>query len=181
MVIANKLNLTLVKNAPVIIIKYKEKFAEDAKKCLESVFADIRKNQDEIVSPIVKIKKNQLAGLKQKLEAEEQILKILRSKKLNFDFSDQNLAASILLATVLSSADKIGNLIIQINKLELELAEFQTSSTSLIVPIYAPNIRIEPKQTLITLGSGIAGGVLIIVFLLGRKTWSNLQNLKTIQ
>ena len=179
--IANGLNPTLAKNAPIITIKYKEKSAEDAKKCLESVLADVRKNQDEIATPILQTKKNQLANLKQKLEAAEQILKALPSKKPNFDFSDPKFSAStLLLATTLSKENEVKDLRTQINDLEIALAEPQTKSASLTAPIYAPNLRVEPKRTLITLGSGIASGVLVIIFLLGRKTWSNLQKPKTI-
>ena len=179
--IANGLNPTLAKNAPIITIKYKEKSAEDAKKCLESVLADVRKNQDEIATPILQTKKNQLANLKQKLEAAEQILKALPPKKRNFDFPDSKFSASALLwATTLSKENEVKDLLTQINDLEIALAEPQTKSAYLTTPIYAPNFPIEPKRTLITLGSGIAGIMLVIVFLLGRKTSANLQKPKPI-
>ncbi len=179
--IANGLNPTLAKNAPIITIKYKEKSAEDAKKCLESVLADVRKNQDEIATPILQTKKNQLANLKQKLEAAEQILKALPSKKPNFDFSDPKFSASaLLLATTLSKENEVRDLRTQINDLEVALAEPQTKSASLTVPIYAPNLRVEPKRTLITLGSGVTSSFLVLILLLGRKTWAGLNKPKQI-
>lgn len=178
--IANGLNPTLTKNASIITIRYKEKSAEDAKKCLESVLADIRKNQDEIATSILQTKKNQLANLKQKLETGEKLLKTLNSKKLDFDFSEPKFSAStLLLATTLSKENEVKDLSLQIRDLEMSLAEPQTKSASFIVPVYAPNLRIEPKRTLITLGSGIAGGALIIIFLLGKKRFVlNFRNLK---
>ncbi len=56
-VLANGLNPSLAKNAPIISIKYNGRTAEDAKKCLESVLVNIRKNQDEIATPILETKK----------------------------------------------------------------------------------------------------------------------------
>lgn len=168
--IAKELKPTLAKGAPIISVSYKDKNIDDAKKCLESVLYDIRTNQNEIAKPIFEQKKNQLSNLKQKLESAEQITKLLSSKKPNFDFSDSKFSAStLLLATTLSKENEVKDLRTQINDLEIALAEPQTKETYLTTPINAPNIRVEPKRSLIALGLIIGGVFLAIGFLILRR------------
>ena len=169
-VIANGLNPTLAKGAPIISISYKDKNIDDAKKCLESVLNDIRINQNEIAKPIFEQKKNQLLNLKQKLESAEQITKVLSSKKPNFDFSDSKFSAStLLLATTLSKENEVNDLRAQINDLEIALAEPQTKETYLTTPINAPNIRIDQKKSIKVLVSVFGGVFLAIGFLILRR------------
>ena len=166
--IANGLKPTLALGTPFLSISYKEKNIDDAKKCLESVLNDIRTNQNEIVKPILELKKNQLSNLKQKLESAEQITKLLSSKKPNFDLSDSQFSAStlLLLATTLSKENEVKDLRTKINDLEILLAEPQTKETYLITPINAPNTRVEPKRSLIAFGSVIGGVLLTISYLI---------------
>jgi len=174
--IANGLKPTLSKGAPFISISYKDKNIDDAKKCLESVLNDIRTNQNEIAKPILEQRKNQLSNLKQKLESAEQITKLLSSKKPNFDFSDSKFSAStLLLATTLSKENEVKDLRTQINDLEIALAEPQTKETYLTTPISAPNIRVEPKRSLIALGSIVGGVFLAIGFLIVRRGWAKIK------
>lgn len=168
--IASGLKPTLAKTAPIISISYKDKNIDDAKKCLESVLNDIRINQNEIAKPIFEQKKNQLSNLKQKLESAEQIIKLLPTKKPNFDFSDSKFSAStLLLATTLSKENEVKDLRAQINDLEIALTEPQTKETYLTTPINAPNIRVEPKRSFIALGSIIGGAFLAIGYLIVRR------------
>ena len=177
--IANGLNPTLSKSAPIISISYKDKNIDNAKKCLESVLNDIRTNQSEIAKPIFDQKKNQLLNLKQKLESAEQITKLLSSKELNFDFSDSKFSAStLLLATTLSKENEVKDLRVQINGLETALAEPQTKEAYLTTPINAPNVRVEPKISLIVLGSVIGGVFLAIGFLIVRRGWAKIKATK---
>ena len=177
--IANGLKPTLSKGAPIIIISYKDKNIDNAKKCLESVLNDIRTNQSEIAKPIFDQKKNQLLNLKQKLESAEQITKLLYSKTLNFDFSDSKFSAStLLLATTLSKENEVKDLRVQINDLETALAESQTKEAYLTTPINAPNVRVEPKRSLIVLGSVIGGVFLAIGFLIVRRGWAKIKATK---
>ena len=174
--IANGLKPTLSNGAPIISISYKDKNIDDAKKCLESVLNNIRTNQNEIAKPILEQRKNQLSNLKQKLESAEQITKLLSSKKPNFDFSDSKFSAStLLLATTLSKENEVKDLRTQINDLEIALAEPQTKETYLTTPINAPNIRVEPKRSLIALGSIVGGVFLAIGFLIVRRGWAKIK------
>lgn len=178
-VIAKALKPALVKGAPIINISYKEKNIDDARKCLESVLNDIRVNQNAIAKPILEQKNNQLANLKQKLESAEQITKILSSKKPNFDFSDSKFSAStLLLATTLGKENEVKDLRTQINDLEIALAEPQTKETYLTTPINAPNIRVEPKRSLIVFGSIISGVFLAIGFLVLRRGLAKAKDFK---
>lgn len=174
--IVNGLKPTLSIGAPIIRISYKDKNIDDAKKCLESVLNDIRTNQNEIAKPILEQRKNQLSNLNQKLESAEQITKLLSSKKPNFDFSDSKFSAStLLLATTLSKENEIKDLRTQINDLEIALTEPQTKETYLTTPINAPNIRVEPKRSLIALGSIVGGVFLAIGFLIVRRGWAKIK------
>ena len=177
--IASGLKPTLAKGAPIISVSYKDKNIDDAKKCLESVLNDIRINQNEIAKPIYEQKRNQLLNLKQKLESAEQITKILSSKKPNFDFSDSKFSAStLLLATSLSKENEVKDLRTQINDLEIALAEPQTKEAYLTTPINAPNVHVEPKRSLIALGSVIGGVFLAIGFLMIRRGLAKVKDSK---
>jgi LPS O-antigen subunit length determinant protein (WzzB/FepE family) len=168
--IANRLKPTLSRNAPIISITYKDKSTEDAKKCLEGVLNDIRSNQNILAKPILETRNNQLANLKQKLESAEKISKVLSIKNPSFDFSDSKFSAStLLLATTLNKENEIKDLRTQIRDSEIALAEPQTKEAFLTTPIYAPSVRVEPKRTMIVLLFGIAGLVLAIAYLLGRR------------
>lgn len=174
--IAKAIKPTLSKTAPIISITFKDKSSEDAKRCLESILNEIRTNQNVLAKPILESRNNQLATLRQKLESAEKISKILSTKNPSFDFSDSKFSAStLLLATTLSKENEVKDLRTQISDLEIALAEPQTKEAFLTTPIYAPSARVEPKRSLIVLLGGIIGGVLAVVFLLGRKGLSKVQ------
>ena len=176
MAIVNGIKPTLAKNAPIITISYKDRNSDDAKKCLESVLNDVRNNQNQIAQPMLVQKNNQVSNLKQKLESAEKISKMLSTKNPNFDFSDSKFsAATLLLATTLSKLNEGQDLRTQINDLELALAEPQTKEAFLTTPIYAPNVRIEPKISLLALVSVIGGMVLVIGVLMVRRVWAKIK------
>jgi len=66
----------------------------------------------------------------------------------------------------------------KISNLQLNLEAPLTIPTAISLPIYSRDLPVEPKRAFITLGSGITGSVFVIVFLLSRKMWSKLKNLK---
>ena len=169
--LAKHLNPVVAKNAPIITISYTEKDITRAKKCLESVLGDIRVNQSEISKPILDSKRNQLDNLRQKLASAEDVIKSLASNKRNFDFSDSKFSAStLLLATTLNKENEIKDLRTQINDMEITLAEPQTKEAYLVTPIYAPNVIVEPKRTLIVILASIIGCILVMgVFFLKDK------------
>jgi len=170
--LAKKLNLKLNKNAPVITITSKEKSIEDARKCLESVLDNIRINQNMLVKPLLETKNKQLDNSKRSLESAENLSEMLLSKYKNFNFSDpQFSAAALLLATTLNNDILLKDLRTQVSDLEIQLAPPRTKEAFFTTPIYASSVRVEPSAILMVLLGGIAGGVLAIAYLVGRRVW----------
>jgi LPS O-antigen subunit length determinant protein (WzzB/FepE family) len=174
--IARSIKPTLSKTAPIVSISFRSNSADDAKKCLESILEEISNDQNTLSKPIIETKNNQLINLRLKLESAESATKLLLSKNQNFNFSDTKFSAStLLLATTLNKENEVKDLRTQINDLDLLLSKPQTKAASLIKPIYAPSLKVEPKRSLIILLSIIVGGVLAIVYLLGRRMWVKMQ------
>lgn len=171
-VIAKNLKPTLSKTTPIISFSYKEKSREGAQKCLESILNDISNNQKVFAMPILEIKKNQLANLKQKLDAAERDIQILSNKYSGFDFSDAKFSASVLLlSTTFSKEDEIKNLRTQISDLELSLTEPLTKETFLTTPIFAPKQTVSPERALILMGGVAAGLFFGLLLMIGKRSW----------
>jgi len=170
-VLIEKLKPTLVKNTTYVSVAYKDKTVEIAKNCLTGVLNDIRNSQSELAHPIIEARKNQLVTLKSKLEDIDHTLKtVFSSKNLNFDIIDTKFSASALLfATVLAKENEVKDLRISIRDLELALAEPQTKPAYLVTPIYSSGLKVEPKRTLIVVGSVFAGALLMILYALIKK------------
>ncbi len=176
--LSKRLNPTLSKTAPFITISYKSKSPEIAKNCLINVIADIATQQNEIAKPLLDTKKNQLNSLKDKLLQTENLTKSLSLKApKNFDFNDSKFSAnSLLLATLLNKESEMSDLQNEVNNAEIALIEPQTKGTYLTTPIYMPNVPVEPKVSLIILGSALAGLFLGIIVLLIKKSWRKIYN-----
>jgi uncharacterized protein involved in exopolysaccharide biosynthesis len=171
-VIAKTLKPTLAKTAPIITISYREESPEDAQKCLESVLDDVRSNQSLLAKPIFESKTNQLLNLKLKLESAEKIVKILPKNNAGFDFSDSKFSAStLLLATTLSKENEIKDLRTAINDLEMALLEPQTRGAFLTTPIYAPQQKVSPKQSIILIGGLVAGLFIGLLLMMGKRAY----------
>ena len=166
--IVKNLKPTIAKSAPILNLSIKAGSSDKAKKCLESLVNNIKKTQNEIAKPLFEHKKIMLLDLKNDLELVENLIKGSARKKQNFDVSDSDL----LIAAMLSSNFEFLRLRKQINDLEMALAEPQTKEAFTITPVYSPGIRVEPKRSLIVIGSVIGGVVLVIGFLIARRRWA---------
>lgn len=165
------------KNAPIVNITFRGKSADIARDCLASVIADVKRNQGVLLKPILDTKKSQLFALQQKLEIAEKLITLLPVKNKEFVFDDPKFSGSaLLLATLLAKESEIKDLRNQINDMQIALAEPQTKGTSLVTPIYAPDIKAEPKPLLVLLSSAIAGIFLGILLWAGKKTFSGKEN-----
>jgi uncharacterized protein involved in exopolysaccharide biosynthesis len=170
--IAKNLKPILSKNAPIISVSYIQESREVAQKCLESIFNDVRNNQNLLTKPIIESKRNQLTNLKQKLDATEKLIKILPKQSLNFDFSDTKFSAStLLLATTLIKENELSYFRAQINDLEFSLMEPLTKEAFLITPIYVPKQKVSPNRTLILIGGVVSGLFLGLLFMIGKRSW----------
>lgn len=162
------------KNAPIVTIKFQAETANIAQVCLESVVADIRKRQSALMAPILDVKKNQLLTLRQKLDAAERLITLLPIKKGRFVFDDTKPSGSaLLLGTLLAKDNETRELRSQINDLQIALAEPQTKLTTLVTPIYAPNVKVEPKPVFVILVAVLGGLVLGVLLWAGKILFSS--------
>lgn len=174
--LAKALKPMLEKTVPIISISYKSTSPEKAKICLENVLNDIRKQQDEVSAPLLKIRRTQLSTLKEKLEATEAVLKVLDPKKPRFDINDSKFSASaLLLATTLGKDSEAKDLRAQVNDLETTLSEPQTKQAYLATPIYAPNDPANHKPMLVVFLALMTGTLVGSGYVLGRRVWANIQ------
>ena len=169
--LAKELRPTAIKNAPIINVRFRGQSPNDAQRCLESVLADIRKDQDYLAKAALEIRQAELRVLQTKLEASENLKAQLPVKNIDFVFDNSKVSGSaLLLATLITAENDIRNLRNQISDLKIALSEPQTKAASLVAPIYAPNLEAEPQKLLILLASLFAGLVLGILIFATKKS-----------
>jgi len=174
--LAKHLKPALNKSAPVITMTYTADSAQTAKECLESVLGDIANDQQKLAAPLIKIREDQLASTKTKLELAEKVMEQFDGKKLNFDIPDQKFSSSTLLySIILSKQNEITDLRKSIETQMIELSPPQTQAASAITPIYAPDIRVFPKRS-IAIAGGLFGGVVLgMLCLLIGQSWLKIK------
>lgn len=179
--LVSQLMAAVNKNAPTVTLKLSAGSADAAEQCLESIFLQIRKNQAILAKPILEIKKSHLSTLEYKLANSEKLLTLLPAGHTKLDFNDPKYAASaLLLATAVSKESEIMGLRNQINEMQISLTSPQTRETTLITPIYAPNVKVAPNKSLIVLFSVLVGLVLGTLLFWARKTLS-LQSSQSVK
>lgn len=168
--LAQELKPAVNKNAPVLIISYRSRSADNAKECLDAVLQNIRLDQNKISRPMLSLKQHLLKNLESRLESAEKVKHQLGGRTLRFDFNDPKFSASTLLMSTLLANDKeISDLRNQIFELNAALSDPQTKEAYLSAPIYAPSKRVEPRRSRIVIGATLAGIFLGLFFLLGQK------------
>lgn len=174
--LSKELKPTLSKTASVINLSYIAKSREIAKACLESVLADIGRDQQRLADPLIKLREDQLANTKTKLALAEETMKQLGGKRLNFDIPDQKFSSSALLySIILSKQNEIADLRKNVDAQMIELSQPQTQPATAVTPIYAPDVRVSPKRSA-TIAGGIFGGALLgILWLLARQSWQRIK------
>jgi uncharacterized protein involved in exopolysaccharide biosynthesis len=174
--IAKNINPVLLKAAPIIKISYISDSPEDATRCIDGIFSEIRRSQNLLANPILEIKKSQLTVLKKKLDDVEKVIKILPNKNLNLDFSDSNFSSyNIFLSVRLIKENEIKELRTQINELEISLAEPYTKDAFLTTPIYASRYKVSPKRSLILMIGLVVGLFLGALFTISKRSWLALK------
>jgi hypothetical protein len=170
--LAKKLNFKLEKSGQIISIMHKQKLAGRAKKCLESIFNDIRSNQKKIAEPRLKIQMNELSYTKKSLDLAQNSLSKLSSRENFFNLSDSQFnAATLKLSIALSKEKEVIELASRIVDLESALEDPRTKDTSLLAEIYSPNTPEGPTEILVAVGSALGGAILTIGLLLNRRGW----------
>jgi LPS O-antigen subunit length determinant protein (WzzB/FepE family) len=164
------------KNAPFITTSFRAPSTDEAKTCLQAVLADVRSQQKILAEPIIKQKQTYLATLKDKLESAEQVAKFLALQKQDFQFKDDKFSANALvLATRLSKDNEVKDLRNQIVDLELALSEPQTRETFLAAPMFSSPHKVAPSRSLILAIALMAGFMLGVFGVLGRKAWVSIK------
>jgi len=145
---------------------------EVAKNCLESVLADIGRDQQRLTEPLIKIREDQLANTKLKLALAEETMKQIGGKKFNFDIPDQKFSSSTLLySIILSKQNEVADLRKSAETQAVELSPPQTQPAAALTPIYAPDMRVSPKRSIATAAGLFGGATLGLLYLLAQRTW----------
>ena len=174
--LAKKLNPILNKNAPFIGLSYRAESPDAAKKCLQAVLDDVRNKQQIIADPIIKQKQTYLLTLKDKLAAAEAVAKFFTSQKQDMQFKDDRFSVNaLILATRLSKENEVKDLRNQIVDLEISLTPPQTQETFLAAPIFGSPQKVAPSRSLILAIALMAGFMLSIFGVLGRKAWISIK------
>jgi uncharacterized protein involved in exopolysaccharide biosynthesis len=164
------------KNAPFITTSFRASSTDEAKTCLQAVLADLRSQQKILAEPIIKQKQSHLSNLKERLSTAEQVAKYLSSQKQDFQFKDDKFSANaLILATRLTKDTEIKDLRNQIVDLEISLTEPQTRETFLAAPMFSSPHKVAPSISLILAIALMAGFMLGVFGVLGRKAWVSIK------
>ena len=170
--LAKKFNPVLNKQAPLVSFSYKGSSPNAAKKCLESVFTDIREKQNLLAEPIIKQKKISLETLKSKLSAAEQVTKYLNAQKQSILLKDERFSANALvLATSFNKENEFKDLRNAISELEISLGKPLTQETQLAAPIYVSDQAVFPNKMLFLGMALILGLFLGVLSVWVRTMW----------
>lgn len=138
---------------------------------------------------------------KLKLTAAQEFVERYSKDSLQFKFGDPQFSASaLLLSTLIGKQNEIKDLEIQISALEMEIAANLTDKdqqvrsltnrvtemknalsvpatkpSTFAAPIYAPNVKVEPKRSLVTIIGLVAGGLIGLLFLIFVRMKNNFR------
>jgi LPS O-antigen subunit length determinant protein (WzzB/FepE family) len=145
--------------------------------------------------------RERLKVAKLKLVAAEEFVEKFSKDGVQFKFGDPQFSASaLLLSTLINKQNEIKDLEIQISALEMEiganltdkdqrvriltnevtamknaLTTPSTKPASFAAPIYAPNVKVEPKPSIVIPLGLIAGGFLGLLLLIGLRVRNNIR------
>ena len=145
--------------------------------------------------------REKLKVAKMKLVAAQDFVEKFSKDGLQFKFDDPQFSASaLLLSTLMSKQNEIKELEIQISALEMEVAANLTDKDQRVraltnrvtemknsllppatkpatfaSPVYAPDVKVEPKRSVVTIAGLIAGGFLGLSLLVGLRIRNNLR------
>jgi LPS O-antigen subunit length determinant protein (WzzB/FepE family) len=168
---AKIINPTLNKKAPFLDLSFKGRSQAEAQNCMTTVVNFITQQQKIIAQPIID-------GLNRQIEENKtlqaQLLQLREHANQHYSSADF-VGKSFLLATI--SADRIEEIQLrtQAYNLRTSLALTNTHDTQLVTPIYAPMEAVPNKKWMILLLASLAGGMLSVLWLAGRRFWRNAQ------
>ena len=138
---------------------------------------------------------------REKQASAQRFITAFENRALNFDFKDDQFSASsLLVATLQSKQNEVKDLQIQIDDLEMKvqtqitgvdnevfeiedrvlrlvesLDEPATRDAHYATPIYAPDTRVSPRRSLITVLGLLLGGFAGLMLLIGRRVYRSIK------
>jgi hypothetical protein len=133
----NKIKPSLNMTTQFITIVAQSPSKEEAKACLDSVIAEITSYHDAIAEPLLRLKKQKLQQLSERLKFIEESSKAFLAIK-NIKSVNEAMIVGKSYATILNIEKDIEvyDLRMQVSALESALTTPQTRSTSLFIPVY---------------------------------------------
>ena len=168
---AKIINPTLNKKATFLNLSFKGKSQSAAQNCMTSVVNFITQQQKIIAQPLIE---NMNIAVEENKTLQAQLIKLRENAKQHYNSADL-VGKSFLLASI--SADRIEEIQLraQAYNLRISLTPTNTHDTQLITPIYAPTEPVPNKKWTILLLASLAGGMLSVLWLAGRRFWRNAQ------
>jgi Chain length determinant protein len=158
---------TLNKSTPLISFAMQARSSTEARFCLDVVIGEIQKSQNELVRPLIDLKKEKIAILTDQLKFIENVAKSTPKDKALWNAMDAQFSNRVVsMPSNLSKGFELRDLRKQINTLESELLPPHTLPASLVAPIYAPEISVS-KRPHFTFGSSLAIGVFLGLLITG--------------
>ena len=184
--LVKRIKPTLSKSASIITISFRHDSSEIAKQCLNSVLKDIRGNQSEMMSELIKAQQDQLKSLRERLSSADSIFKKLdnqfeRQGKLNANqekmtsppdslvYSHNKRSEVELFLYSIVKQSEIEELKAKINDLTAQLSPPKTMESNFVTPVYASNLPVNTSPSPIALLSGLGACMLSIIYLLVKK------------
>lgn len=168
---AKIINPTLNKKAPLLNLSFKGKSQAEAQNCMTTVVNFIAQQQKIIAQPLID-------NLGTELEENKTLLAKLgqQQQQQQQNYASADLAGkSFLLAKISANRMEEIQLRAQAFSLRNSLSLTNTHDTQLAAPIYAPIEAVPNKKSIILLLASLAGGMLSVLWLAGRRFWRNAQ------
>ena len=168
---AKIINPTLNKKAPLLNLSFKGKSQAEAQNCMTTVVNFIAQQQKIIAQPLID-------NLGTELEENKTLLAKLgqQQQQQQQNYASADLAGkSFLLAKISANRMEEIQLRAQVFSLRNSLSLTNTHDTQLAAPLYAPMEAVPNKKSIILLLASLAGGMLSVLWLAGRRFWRNAQ------
>lgn len=164
--VASQVSPRAVRNSALVLISHRAVTPELAKRCLEAVLSDVRKNQETDLQLSLKAIKEEISLAKDTLVKREKFIEDLGRVVVNFKDSKIEVLPFFLLIYQ-DKQDEIEALGKQIFEITLNSTAPHTGHAAFAAPIHSPNNPVEPKRVVITVMSTLGAvfiGVLSIFF-----------------
>ena len=182
-VLIKNIKPALNKSAPIITIRFRHGSAELAKQCLDRILKDVRSNQSETMSAMIKVQEDQLKSMREKLATKDSISKKLdyqfeRQGKLNanqekmtgtpdsYIYSVNKRSELDLFFYSIREKSELEDLRVKVNDLAAQLSPPKTTESNFVTPVYASDLPVNPSPLLVAFLSGLGACVLSIIYLL---------------